>query len=313
MTLGGFSAHAYEANTLDAQLAVLREGGVEWIALTPRGFQRTRTSTEIALDPDLSPTPESVRRALRAARGAGLHVLLKPQIDLLGDGWRGEITFTSEADWERWFASYRRFLEGWADVAREEGAEILCVGTELDGTRHREADWRALIAIVRGRFEGRLTWAANFDRERDIRFWDALDDAGVDAYFPLAETEEPSDDALRARWREIAGELGAWSRRIGRPVLFTEIGYRSVAHAAREPGEWQRQGPVALELQARLYRATFAALWDEPWLAGLYWWGWLPTPVGDATRDADYTPQGKPAWRVTKEWYARPHAAPTAR
>src|SRR5690606_22708221 len=136
----------------------------------------------------------------RAARARGLRVFLKPQPDLLGPGWRGEIRCDDERAWARWFASYRRFLLHYAAIAREERVELLAVGVELDGTRHREREWRALIEATRGAYPGSLVYAANWGREEDIRFWDALDLLGVDQYAPLAAGEGvPGDAELCAR------------------------------------------------------------------------------------------------------------------
>jgi hypothetical protein len=303
MTLSAWSAEEYADPALDAQLAELRAGGVEWVALIADWFQAERDSIRIAPDPARSPSDESLRRAFRRARAAGLRVLLKPQLDLHGEGWRGEIAFSKEADWRAWLASYRAFLLHYADLAREEGAEILCIGVELDATRHREADWRALAAAARERFPGRLTFAANWGREDDIRFWDALDYVGVDAYFPLADEPGRSSTELARGWAPHRKRLARLAARSRKPVLLTEIGFRSVPRAAVEPWEWQRQEPPDLEAQARLYRATLDALGKEPWLAGIFWWHWRVRPPADPAADTDYTPQGKPAWEALRRFY----------
>jgi hypothetical protein len=301
ITFAAWTRDEYASPAAASQLEALRELGADSVAIVARWFQATRRSTAIAADPERSPSDASVRAIVRRARGLGLRVLLKPQLDLTGEGWRGEIGFEDERDWAAWFASYRGFAEHYARMAAEEGVEILCIGVELDGTRHREAEWRALARAVRAIYPGQLTYAANFDRERDVTWWDALDYAGVDAYFPLGAGTGP--DALRRAWEGHLAGLRAWAARIGRPVLFTEIGYRSVRGAGREPWEWQKPGPVALNEQAVLVRAALEALRDEPWLHGLYFWQWRATPPADPRRDTDYTPQGKPAEDVLRKHF----------
>jgi hypothetical protein len=151
-------------------------------------------------------------------------------------------------------------------------------------------------------------YAANWDRERDVPWWDALDYAGVDAYFPVSTSADASLADIVAAWRPHVAALRAWSARIRRPVILTEIGYRSVRGAGREPWEWQRPGEPSPGEQERLYRAALSALWGEPWLSGMYWWQWRTSPPADASTDTSYTPQGKPARRVLEEFYARsPH------
>ena len=307
-TLGGWSRDDYAGPEVAAQLRALKQAGVEWIALTPHWLQAERDSTALAPHPELSPSDASLRAAIGAAQALGLHVFLKPQLDLTGAGWRGEIVFSSEAGWRAWFESYETFIVHYATLAEEQRAALLCVGVELDATRHREADWRAIVAAVRARYSGPLVYAASFGRERDIAWWDALDYAGVDAYFPVANSPEPSLYEIRAAWRPHLAGLRAWAERIGKPVLFTEIGYRSARNAGRQPGEWQLPQAPSHEQQALLYRAALSTFWSEPWFSGFYWWQWRTRPPRDPGTDTEYTPQSKPAESVLRDFYGR--AAP---
>ncbi|MHC4398383.1 MAG: glycoside hydrolase family 113 [Planctomycetota bacterium] len=309
-TFAAWTAGEYQSTTSDRQLAELAKGGVEWVALNPRWVQNTRSSTVIEPHPKLSPTDGDVCHAVRTARRLGLRVFLKPQLDLTGQGWRGQIRFESEDAWRSWFTSYERFITHYADLAQEEGVSLLCVGVELDATRHREGDWRRVIASVRKRFDGPLTFAANWAREADVRWWDALDYAGVDAYFPLADEPGRSVEELKAAWKKHRDRLRVWQAQIGKPVLFTEIGYRSVDHAAVEPWEYQKRGRPASQEQANLYQAALETFWPEPWFYGMYWWQWRTFPPADPQADDQFTPQGKPAWELLHERY---HAPPPIR
>lgn len=187
---------------------------------------------------------------------------------------------------------------------------MLCVGVELDGTRHREAEWRETIRQVRSLYRGPLTYATNWNSELDITWWDALDYVGVDAYYPLVERPGCTVEELKTAWNRHRDRLRQLHRKTGRPILFTEIGYRSTDQAAILPWEWEKPAAVSLEEQARLYQATLETFWDEPWFAGAFWWLWEVKPPDDPRRDSGYTPQGKPAWDVLRAYYARPRAAP---
>ncbi|MGC8667026.1 MAG: glycoside hydrolase family 113 [Chthonomonadales bacterium] len=312
----GFSFAAWTADGFlgkasDDQLAAMKRGGVQWVSIVTLWQQATPASTVIAPAPLWTSTDESLRHVIREAHRIGLKVMLKPQIDLAGPGWRGEITFTKEEDWQAWFASYRRFIEYHADLAASEKAELFCVGVELDGTRHREADWRQVVSSVRKRYKGPLTYAANWNRETDIAWWDALDYVGVDAYYPLADRPGRSVEDLKAAWRPYVQRLRDLSARVRKPILFTEIGYRSSIRAAMEPWEWALPQPVSLDEQARLYRAALDTFWDEPWFAGAYWWLWEVRDVPDAHADTGYSVRGKPAWDIVKAFYAKLRKAPT--
>src|SRR5262249_28895385 len=147
---------------------------------------------------------------------------------------------TDVEHWRLWFDNYRRFILHYASVAQAEGMEVLCVGAELvSATRGHESEWRRLIAETRAIYHGRLTYAANWDREfEQIKFWDALDYIGVQAYFPLAGGDHPTLDDLKKGWAPHVEHLAALSRRFDRPVLFTEIGYASAPGAAARPWAW---------------------------------------------------------------------------
>ena len=69
---------------------------------------------------------------------------------------------------------------------------MFSVGTELQiPALQREADWRQLIKDVRAVYSGKLIYSANWYEEYEgIKFWDALDAIGVQAYFSGIRAEE---------------------------------------------------------------------------------------------------------------------------
>jgi hypothetical protein len=213
------------------------------------------------------------------------------------------IAMRSDADWRRWFRSYEGYVLPYARDAQAAGADLLCVGREMDSTVvAREADWRALIARIRTEFHGPLTYSANFDTWPGIGFWDALDFIGVSAYFPLSDRPDPAAADLDAGWDRALAPLERASRRFGRPVLLTEAGFPSVATAARAP--WQeKRAPADVWLQARCYEATLRALALRPWIEGAFFWLWertSPPPF----RDPSHAIVGKPASFTLARWYA---------
>jgi hypothetical protein len=121
----------------------------------------------------------------------------------------------------------------------------------------------------------------------------------------VANSPEPSLPEIRAAWRPHLAGLRAWAERIGKPVLLTEIGYRSARNAGRRPYEWQLPQPPSPEQQALLYQAALESLWPEPWLAGFYWWQWDVRAPRAPLLDTGYTPQGKPAWAVLRTFYSK--------
>jgi hypothetical protein len=60
---------------------------------------------------------------------------------------------------------------------------------------------------------------------------------------------------------------------------------------------------VDLQEQADCYQAAFAAVSDEPWFAGMFWWDWSSDPTVGGALDDGYAPFGKPAEDVLRAWY----------
>ena len=217
---------------------------------------------------------------LRLARQQGMTAFLKPHLAYWGSGfgWRGEITFDRPEQWERFFAGYRDFILHQARCAQQADAQVFAVGTELDRTLVHEDRWRQLIAEVRGVYDGKLTYAANWDDVHRVGFWDALDYVGVQAYFPLSGAAAPSDAQLTRAWRGLVDRFAALSRQHGRPVLLTELGYAVSEAAADQPWADHAVGDSAAgaELKLRCMRIALAAIEDQPHLAGVYLWKWFP-------------------------------------
>jgi hypothetical protein len=154
------------------------------------------------------------------------------------------------------------------------------------------------VADLRGRFNGPLTYAANHGGEEEsITWWNDLNYIGIDAYYPL---ESSSHDF---GWSKYLTQLSALSVRWNNePILFTEIGYRSIVGSPRRPWDSTLSGDVSTETQAAAYDAAFHALASEPWFAGMYWWVWSPE-IPNGPRDGGYSPQGKPAEEQLIDWY----------
>jgi hypothetical protein len=270
----------YSLPDSDLSLAHLSETGANWISLIVTCYQDNLESTRI-FAAESTPTDEDLIHALGQAHALGLKVMLKPHLDLANDPshWRGQIgqAYATEAEWSAWFASYRDFIEHYADLAATHGADQFCAGCELMGTSRRESDWRAVLAGVRSRYEGPLIYAANHSGEEvELTWWDALDIIGVDAYYPLSSKTDPTLDELKDAWRPLVASLGSLAARWQKPLILTEVGYRSIDGTSMHPWDWQVEGKVDLQEQADCYRAALESLHGQPWFTGIYWWSWSP-------------------------------------
>jgi hypothetical protein len=281
--------------------------GVEWVGVLTTWYQDRYNSTRIYPLGDKTPSDESLIFAIRKLRELKAKIMLKPHLDLVegGDKWRGDIEFENSGDWQTWFDSYAAFILHYAEIAEKEKVELFCIGTELtNATVSKPELWRDLINKIRQVYKGKLTYAANWDKEfKQISFWDALDYAGVDPYFPLICTLKPEVGELKCVWEDWVKTIEEWQQKINKPVIFTEIGYKSSVDAADEPWQYVAVGEVSLELQVNLYTALLESFWDKPWFYGVYWWYWGTNPRMGGPLNRSFTPQNKPAQEVVKEWY----------
>lgn len=305
----------------DNALSHLAGLGVDHVTLIPFGFQEAHDDPNLRFNTEprwYSEATSAARALATVGDSLGFAIILKPQI-WLGHGedqWSATIDFDSEDDWLAWEANYRTFIFHHARTAEEVGSPLFVLGTELgNAVRERPAFWRRLIAEIRSVYSGKITYAANWHEDYEhVAFWDALDYVGVQAYFPLAETEESehSQVTLREAWERHRESLKKTAGRTGKPILFTEIGYRSVPYAAAEPWRWPERGEtVAADttLQRDLYDAFFTTFWEEDWFAGALFWKWSIRPEGRRggreSASIGFSPEGNPAERVLAEWYRR--------
>lgn len=294
----------YGSDTGGAQLARMRGLGATAVAIVPYAFTRAPAEASVRY----RGTDESDARMMRTiaqARRQGLRVMLKPQLWARGI-FTGDIVFANDADFDRWFADYRRWMLHNARLAALERTDLLVIGTELGGVTRgprQQAAWRGLIHDVRRIYSGPVTYAANWAGDFELLpFWDALDVLGLNMYFPLAGPgEQPK--AGSPRLRELEAKLAAMSRRHRKPILFTEIGYAASAAAAVEPWK-ESNAPLDPAMQARCYQTVFESFYRKPWLAGLFWWKW-PSHGRGGPQDESFNPLGKPALQVLERWYGR--------
>jgi hypothetical protein len=258
----------------------LHELGVNWVAIHPyAGIGNDGSVSFRGLDGPEAPVWLS--RPIAEAHALGMKILIKPHIAYWGSqwSWRGEIALPDPTARARFFADYERWMARLAVASR--GADAFAVGTELDKTIQHEAEWRRIIATVRAGYEGPLTYAANWTDYQRVPFWDALDAIGVQAYFPLVpgagdDGGVPSEAQLDAGWSRVMKDLRATSERVGRPVVFTELGYNRSSKAAAEPWKYDVGGPRAEEVQARCLSAAIRAMDAEPSVVGAFLWKWFP-------------------------------------
>tara|TARA_R110002096_G_scaffold384301_2_gene578232 strand:+ start:495 stop:1550 length:1056 start_codon:yes stop_codon:yes gene_type:complete len=290
------------------ELRTLQNLGVSHLSQTPFGWQKSVTAPELSWEKDRKKSwwGESSNGLISTsdtASSLGLTNILKPHIWVRGS-WPGEIAMSNEKDWNLWFDNYKDFILYYARIAEKQGIPILCIGTELEKASLKEKKWREIIQAIREVYTGKLTYAANFTEYQKVNFWDALDYIGIQAYFPLVDHQNAPDlSQLIKGWEKVIPEIEQTNITYQKPVIFTEIGYCNTEDAAQSPWVWpseRQDAALSEEVQALCYEAFFEAVWDKPWMQGVYFWKWYPEP---RVREPDFTPQNKMAEKIMKRYF----------
>jgi hypothetical protein len=285
--------------------------GSNFAAVMPFGFVQSLEHPQIIFNSErqwFGETLQGTGQYINELHKNGIEVMLKPQIWI----WRGEFTgylnMKSEEEWLELESSYREFILTYAEVAEKECVEIYCIGTELEQfIMRRPQFWDRLIVDIRKIYQGKLTYAANWDEYKRVPFWESVDYIGVDAYFPISDLKTPSLAIAKEGWKKWKEEMSGVSDHWDRPILFTEYGYRSVDFAGKEPWKSNREmNVVNLEVQSSLLEALYQEVWQESWFAGGFLWKWhIASDEVGGKDNTMFTPQNKPAQERINYYYSQ--------
>lgn len=291
----------------------LMDIGINWVCLAFAVEQKTFASTEILFDYGKNIPDLELMATVKRFRDRGVKVCLKPMINC-GDGvWRALISFPdttmAEEDryWSGWFAAYEAFLVHYAELAEYTGCEMFCLGCEMLGTERKEEYWRRTIGAVRRVYRGALVYNTNHGKEETAAWYDAIDYLGTSAYYPVERVPGASREEMAAEWEKIGERLENVSRRLGKKIIFMEIGCRSALGCAMMPWDFtHRDFPYSEEEQANFYESSLSVMSGKDWFMGYFWWDWSTTiyhTQEEAKKDRGFNIHRKKAEDVVRSWY----------
>ena len=308
ISYSAWASDDFSSSESDESLAQLTQINTKWISICFSWVQSNSTSYDIHPDPERTATTDSVQHAIAIAHSLGLKVMLKPMVDTLEEEqiqgyptvWRGEIQPSNA-----WFENYSNFINFFAELAEQNNVELFCIGCEFKKTTDEKEQWEKVVRGVREIYSGAITYASDWTNYKNIEWWNAVDYVGIDAYFPLTLfNKDPTLEQLKNAWTNYADEIEEWLSTVNKPVIFTEIGYRSGDGTCMTPSNYWTNMTVDLEEQSDCYEATFQVLWNRNWFYGLYWWTWTPDPEKGGPNDSSHIPQNKPVQEIITTWYS---------
>jgi hypothetical protein len=314
---GQFSSAS--ANQAFQTIASLGSNSIE---LSARIWTQSGTTNTVIADPAKTESDASLLAGFQAAHAAGLSVVFKAAISPLNGTPTSSL---APSDVGSFFASYKAEIVHLASIAQAGGVETFAIGNEmssLSGPQYR-GYWTDLISAVRQVYHGELTYAAATDEASKVSFWDQLDTIGVNTYPPLTSSNTPTVQDLVHAWSEVPTNpyyaaafeykspvdfLHALSEQYGKPVLMTEVGYRSIDGTAIAPGSLNT-GTSDPAAQADAYNAFFQ-VWSAQggsWLKGVEFWQW---DLNNQPNTTGYSVMGKPAEAVVSQYFHGAGAVP---
>jgi hypothetical protein len=293
----------------EAHITPLVNVNANYAAVMPFGFMRNLDNPKVIFDTErqwFGETKDGAEQYINELRKQQIKIMLKPQIWVWHGEFTGFIKMENEVDWRAFEVAYTKFILEYAHLAQDLNVAMFCIGTELEKfIENRPNYWSNLISEIRAIYQGKLTYAANWDEFKRTPFWNQLDFIGVDAYFPVSESKTPSFDDCMKGWKKHKEIIKSLSMKYNKRILFTEYGYRSVDYSGKAP--WVsdvRMNQVNLEAQINTTKALFETFWKEDWFAGGFVWKWFHNydEVG-GKNDFMYTPQNKPSEKIIKCYY----------
>ena len=291
-------------------LTPVKKINANWITVMPFGFV-TKDSPKVRYNSSYQwagETPEGIRHTIKLAHAQGIKVMLKPHV-WMRHQWIGDLSFTTEQEWEIFESSYRDYIMEFAKIAEESKVSIFAIGVEVKKSVIERPDfWFNLIKDVRKVYSGKLTYAANWDNYDKIKFWQKLDYIGIDAYFPVAIEKTPTYESCYAGWLSHYNAIKRLSYSENKRVIFTEFGYRNIDYTGAEPWNEDRNQTYNSKAQENAYKAIFARFWGESWFMGGFLWKWFPNHAQTGgIKNNRFTPQNKPVEQIIKTVYGLKH------
>lgn len=312
MTYAGYNATVFASAASDAQVRAMARAGVNTISVQTAWYQATPTSTRIVPTAQ-TPSDASLVHLIDLIHSLHMRVFLDPFVNATtGEAWQGAFHPTS---WPAWFRAYDAMIAHYAHLAQQTHVQLLSLGDENDTSDHNPAllsDYLQLVRLARRIYKGPITYGGDYPDYQQIpaAFWRSLNAIGIEAYFPLAASTDPSPAELDSAWKREVVSITAWRQREGltdEPVIITELGYYSANTTAENPGSWEPAAPLDLALQVACYRAAFTTIYQQPWLDGIFWFWWANPSDGPdwpaVPTNNGYNVQAKPVLALIEAYY----------
>ncbi len=281
------------------------ETSATWMEIPALFDQSSPYSTDVSIGGS-TPGLDAFVNGVREAHSLGYHVFFVPLLAVnTPDGWSGIVQPGSFSAQQVWFQNYWNTLKPYAEAAQNNGVEQMAIGTELQWLEQNvpASLWEELISNVHSVFHGTLTydmnWPSLYVKPASWMKDPDLSQIGVSEYISLVDTSQQVDpNVMPGLWKSKVGDLmDAFSAKIGKSMIITEIGYRDTFDAVYDPWNQNSSAPSDTSAQAAAFYATLVNAFADSHITGIFFWGW--DGVGRLGI------KGQQAVRVINSWYSK--------
>jgi hypothetical protein len=155
-------------------------------------------------------------------------------------------------------------------------------------------------------YKGKLTYSSNWDHYESVTFWDQLDYVGMNNYNSLSTSPTASVEELNKAWKKIQDDVLGFSKRQGKPFMFTEVGWHNKRNTLDQPWNYVSTDPQDNTPQYHAFQ-SFVQSWQpipRDNFMGAFIWEWCPD--GHFTDSGTYSLQDTQALEVVKKWFIAP-------
>jgi hypothetical protein len=303
----------FGSSGFDQVVSQMKSLGFNYVTLAIPYQQSNVNSSDIGPSGN-APTDAALVSAIQYVHSQGMGVILKPHLDPEDGQWRAYINPSNRTTW---YANYKSMLLHYAAIASQNNVEEFCLGTELISVSSASVNpdnttqWENMISAVRGVYGGKIFYDANWggssfaNEPPQIGFWGALDYMGISAYYNLGG--DGTVASLLSDWSSINSTIiQPLSQQFGKPILFSEIGYRSVVNGHLEPWNSGITGAYNAQEQVNDYTALFQYWNDYSYMQGIGVWYAINDPNAGGSGDTDYLIQNKPVEQTIQQWLVSP-------
>lgn len=333
--LGGFTLQeldvvgGFNDPEIFASLDQLIQTGANSVIIAPQVWMKTKSSNTLEkLNAIPSNQLADIGKVIAYLKNAHINVAVKPNLVCYDNTWSGRI---KPENTDIWFESYKNMLLEYALLAEKSGADTLYLTNEMKSMVAEpkyKNKWEDTIKDVRKVFHGSISLNSVItfqDNEvMNISFAEQLDFVGVSLYLNYTNKKHPKLEEIINAWYgnkdsiNIVQQLEKIHSMYGKPVMISEIGFRSVEGANTNVSDMESSGAVDFQEQSDLYEAMMEVLTSEnkEWLKGVSAWGWftnLKPSTKFASRECRLGPlfgvqgsviQNKPAEKLLTAWFS---------